>query len=298
MILLYHLIFPNSTPKNTWNAGKILRLNAFSHQVQWLKKRYHFVSLEEYLYQYALGVQAGKRLAALTFDDGYQNTYDLVAPYLEHENVPATFFASTSHLKDSQLLWFVYFNALCSENVYSLLLIDQSLYSLQGHNSRLTVWKTLISNARKSGDAVSYSREFAEKYPLPENIITKYLGLTERQIREIGCSSVLSLGGHTHTHPYLDQLSQKQQLHEMITNKQILERISGAKVKHFAYTGGIYNLESISAIKEAGFEAALAVRPKYISAEPLFEIPRVDIYSRSLLKLLIKTSQIADLIIR
>lgn len=29
MILLYHLVFPDSTPKDAWNAGLVLRLADF-----------------------------------------------------------------------------------------------------------------------------------------------------------------------------------------------------------------------------------------------------------------------------
>jgi hypothetical protein len=59
-----------------------------------------------------------KRYAVLTFDDGYARTFALTAPVLQEEKVPATFFANTRNLDGKHLLWFVYFNALCSEQVY------------------------------------------------------------------------------------------------------------------------------------------------------------------------------------
>jgi hypothetical protein len=53
--------------------------------------------------------------------------------------------------------------------------------------------------------------------------------------------------------------------------------------------GGVYNLESISAARQVGFKAACAVIPSSLSSDPLFEVPRVGVYSPTLWKLQIKT---------
>jgi peptidoglycan/xylan/chitin deacetylase (PgdA/CDA1 family) len=128
-----------------------------------------------------------------------------------------------------------------------------------------------------------------------KNTIRKHQGLTEAQISAIGESQVLTLGGHTHSHPYLDQISHDQQLKEMLENKRILERLSNKVVRYFAYTGGVYNTDSLAAVKKAGFEAAFAVNPKQLGTEVRFEIPRTDIYSTSMMKLKIKVYGLVDL---
>ena len=91
MILLYHLIFPDSTPKDAWNAGLILRLSAFKRQMMWLKQHGEILPLDEYLIGYREDPGNLKGKYALTFDDGYQEVFDLVAPFLIAENIPATF---------------------------------------------------------------------------------------------------------------------------------------------------------------------------------------------------------------
>ena len=62
-------------------------------------------------------------------------------------------------------------------------------------------------------------------------------------------------------------------------------------MKFFAYTGGVYNADSIEVVKLAGFEAAFAVRPKLLGVDPLFEMPRMDIYASSMIKFKIKTKR-------
>jgi len=56
-------------------------------------------------------------------------------------------------------------------------------------------------------------------------------------------------------------------------NKGILEGISGKSLRYFAYTGGVYNAQSINAVKTAHFEAALTVIPKILAAIPFTYYP-------------------------
>lgn len=286
MILLYHLLFPDDTPADTWNAGKVMRLSQFIRQVEWLRRHYELVPLEEYLEEKG----KGRRVSAITFDDGYQRTFDLVVDYLLDNQVPVTFFANTSHLEDGKLLWFVAINALCYERVYPQLEIEGQLYPLKTEKECQIAWRRLIKDARGSGDAIKFSTDLAGRYPLPAELIEKYIGLTSAQLSMIGASPYLSLGGHTHRHPYLDQIPPREQLSEMMQNKVILEKISGKPVPYIAYTGGVYNLDSIQAAKQAGFLAALAIKPIGLDTDPLFEVPRVDIYSPSMSKFALKTT--------
>lgn len=293
MILLYHLIFPDDTPKDASNAGKIIRLSVFKKHINWLMSHYEIVSLADYL----LAPEAKRRIV-VTFDDGYRETFDLISPFLIENGVPATFFVTTSHLADGQLLWFVYFNALCFENAYQEIIIDGERYSLITEKQRYEAWRTLIRMARESGDAIRFSANFTLKYPLPDTVTRKYLGLTEDQIKQFGDVTPLNLGGHTHRHPYLDQISFQLQKDEMRKNKTILESLSGKPVKYFAYPGGVYNEDAVSAVRQVGFEAACAVQPRHLGEEDRFEMPRVDIYSASLMKLKLKVLGVGNILHR
>ena len=295
MILLYHLLFPDDTPQEMWNAGKVLRLHEFKRQMTWLKNNFDILSLSEYMRVKSDKSKERKRIIAVTFDDGYHNTYELISPFLEKESIPVTFFVNTSHLVDGQLLWFVYFNALCFEKSYQEIIIEEKTYPLVSENNCFNAWRTLINLARQSSDAITFYMDFAKRYPLPEDIIRKYSGFTEQQIAQIGRTPHLALGGHTHNHPYLDKISKEDQYSEMLQNKQILEKLSGNEVTHFAYTGGIYNRDSIAAVKMVGFQAAFSVNPKGLSLETQFEMPRTDIYSPSLIKLIVKTTGLVNL---
>lgn len=292
MILLYHMVFPDATPPDTWNAGLVLRLKDFKRQIKWLQRYYHLVSLDEYVNHIQTVGKSKARLAALSFDDCYSQTYQVISQHLKDNEIPATFFANTQQLEQDSLLWFVYFNALCFEKIYPELTIESNRYPLSTQKECRYAWQKLINLARSNKDARKFSLNFSQDYPLPSEIIAKYQGLSKEQLSQIGASHILSLGGHTHSHPYLDQISAAEQLAEISYNKKLLEKFSAKPVDQFAYTGGVYNTDSITAAKMAGFKSGFAIQPRRLTNDKLFEIPRTDIYGASLLKFLAKTSGI------
>ena len=290
MILLYHLIFPDETPKGTWNAGLVLRMSQFKRHVLWLKKRYQIVRLDEYAALYRQDPYLVEGKLAISFDDGYRSVVELVAPFFESQDIPATFFCTTRQFERRGLLWFVYLNALCSERSYDKITFEGQDYRLDKRKPALEIWKLLITKARESGDPIGFANVLSQRYPLPSPVLRKYEAVTEEQLKMIGKSNVLSLGGHTHNHPYLDQLSLEAQVQEMAINKHLLEELSQTKVSLFAYTGGIYNHDSFTAVRTAGYEAAFAVNLRKLSEDSMLEIPRIDIYSPSLIKLKLRSS--------
>lgn len=255
--------------------------------MRYLKKHYRILPLDDYAEVFLSQSPQSKRAIALTFDDCGQRTFSLVEPVLSQEHFPATFFANTSHLKDGKLLWFTYFNALCFEKAYSSINIKGREYPLQTKQQCFHAWQDLIHQAQISGDAIAYSETISAKYPLSAEITQNYLGLTEKQIKNIGSSAQFALGGHTHHHPYLTQLSPEKQQEEIIENKRLLEQIGRKPVRYFAYPGGKYSLQIIDIVKACGFSAACAEKSLNLG-EPRFELPRTGIYSPSLIKFILK----------
>ncbi len=296
MILLYHLIFPSDTPTDAWNAGGILRLSAFKKQLLWLNRRFPIITLDEYLEKISHDRKNSNRYSVITFDDGYRRVLDLVVPFLSSQGFPATFFVTTSHLEDDRLLWFVYINALCSDGPYSLLMVDGKTLPLDTPSNRKKTYQTLINIARKSGDPKGFALGLTNRYPLPDVVKRIYAGPTREQLAAFKNSDLLIVGGHTHSHPYLDQITIAEQEFDIRQNKSILEELTQKPVSYFAYTGGIYTGDTINVVKQAGFEAALAVRPKNIGENGLFELPRIDIYSASIIKFGLKVHGVAEIL--
>ncbi len=83
--------------------------------------------------------------------------------------------------------------------------------------------------------------------------------LTWEQLREISASGI-ECGGHSHTHPQLDTLSQAEASHEIMQSKQLLEEHLGQKVLSFAYPFGYHTADICRQVRAAGCTSACAVK--------------------------------------
>ncbi|HEY9721460.1 MAG TPA: polysaccharide deacetylase family protein, partial [Oscillatoriaceae cyanobacterium] len=89
---------------------------------------------------------------------------------------------------------------------------------------------------------------------------------------------LITLGGHTHTHPKLPTLPDEKALSEITIGKSWLEDLSGASVRHFAYPKGAHSRATIALVARAGFATAVTVVPGHIKASgDVWRIPRVPV---------------------
>jgi peptidoglycan/xylan/chitin deacetylase (PgdA/CDA1 family) len=70
----------------------------FVRQLEYLKKKYKIVPLFEMLECLGTKARPSKRKVSITFDDGYQDFYYSVYPFLRKNNLPATVFVATNYV--------------------------------------------------------------------------------------------------------------------------------------------------------------------------------------------------------
>lgn len=92
-VLFYHRIA--DTSPNDWT----LPVAEFRRQLDWLARRFDFVTLQEA--QRRLGDGKSRRPAvAITFDDGYGENCETAVPLLLKRRIPFTYFVSTRIIRD------------------------------------------------------------------------------------------------------------------------------------------------------------------------------------------------------
>ncbi len=72
-------------------------------QLDWIGRRFRFVSLDELGALMESGSRLPERIAAVTFDDGYQDVYEHAFPLLKKKGIPAAVFVVTDLIGTSQL---------------------------------------------------------------------------------------------------------------------------------------------------------------------------------------------------
>lgn len=78
------------------------------------------------------------------------------------------------------------------------------------------------------------------------------------QVRELAATGV-EIGGHSHTHPQLDQLEDDRLRYELIHSKEIVSDELGTVPASFAYPYGYSSRRVREAVRETGYAQALAV---------------------------------------
>lgn len=288
MILMYHGVVPQTAPALRWCIGQALPVRSVERQVQWLARRFRVVPLSEYLA--GADEKRGRRTAALTFDDGARETFDVMTPCLRRDGVPATVFVSTGHLGGGPLLWFSYLNALCFEGVYAEVTVEGQRFPLVTLAERKRARWALGGMARNSHRPSDFTGRMGHAYPLPPETVDQYGGMTPDQLAAAGKDDLVEIASHTVTHPYLTGIPPAEQEREISEGKNVLSALTGRSVRYFAYPGGDYDAAVLARVQESGHEAAFAERPKRVGPAR-FEIGRIGIYSRSMLKFGMKTSR-------
>ncbi|WP_116474828.1 polysaccharide deacetylase family protein [Zobellella maritima] len=116
----------------------------------------------------------------------------------------------------------------------------------------------------------------------PDNPEKRVELMNPEQIKALADSGLVEIGGHTLTHPRLDQQDKAAQHHEIAENKAQLEELIGRPLTSFAYPFGIHNEDSKQLAKELGYPFAVATDsgPLAMHEDP-YQIRRIAIFPRT-----------------
>jgi peptidoglycan/xylan/chitin deacetylase (PgdA/CDA1 family) len=101
----------------------------------------------------------------------------------------------------------------------------------------------------------------------------------------------VEIGAHTVDHAHLRELSDSELRRQLVESKEHLEDELGRPCRYVAYPFGESDDRVHAAARDAGYDAAFALRAEPGSALPRYAVPRVDIYRRDgRVRFLLKTS--------
>ncbi len=106
--------------------------------------------------------------------------------------------------------------------------------------------------------------------------------LSKSEIKALVASGRIEIGGHTLSHPRLDELSPEEQRREIQENKAQLEETIGQPVISFAYPYGNINENAKSEVMNAGYRFAVATDsgPRQMHTDS-FQIRRIAVFPRT-----------------
>ena len=284
LILTYHNVVRKPQVPFCWSA---LSEKSFLEQIRFLKKYYNVIHLSSLVDMIRSGKPLEETLAAITFDDGFMNNYEIAYPILKQYNCPATIFVNTGNV-DHDIVW--------TEKVYLMIrktnrkVLDLRPFGMGLHDIRTAgkkdAAKQYICNSLKQipvdkKDFILVKiKELlgVDVFPLDKDFRT----LTWKAIEEMYNSGLVDFGAHTVNHEILPACTDDKMRTEIFESSRALKEKLHKKSLVFSYPNGNLDKRALPVFQKSGVKSAVSCREGLCRPnEDLFDLPRISIASNT-----------------
>jgi len=261
-ILMYHGIIDEALYLGDWC---FLDVMSFRAQLCYLKKHFNIISLSDAIGSLNKG-EVKYPTAVITFDDGYQNNFDIAYPILCEENVPATIFLTTGLIDTDKTVWTGHLhNAFSKTKMLEIHWRDKklALSTKKEKQDALDFVKSRLKRERHSNlisEVKAVVSILGESEACKIDSDSPYRMLNIDSIIKMRNSNLISFGAHTISHPILSNLPEADQKIEIMQSIKEVADMIGGPCGFFAYpNGGLsdYDNKTVEILKHCGVKASL-----------------------------------------
>jgi peptidoglycan/xylan/chitin deacetylase (PgdA/CDA1 family) len=294
LVLGYHRVVEDFRASSMFTMAPMLTgAPMFERHLDWIGRHYTFVTLDD-LAEWAKGDKSFRRpVAAITFDDGYDDIYHHAFPILRRKGIPATVFVvtdlvGTSKLQTHDELYLLLANAYTrwrnpQRELFRFLLdlgIPAPVMRKVGTTARVfSVVAALLDNLPQSA-VLRVIDALHTVAVIPEQASKDMQALSWEMLGEMAGPGI-TVGSHTRSHARLVRETWRTIVEETYSSRALLEYKLGAQVKHFAYPAGIFNAGVVNAVADAGYQCAYTTCRHRDVRHPELTIPRRLLWENS-----------------
>jgi peptidoglycan/xylan/chitin deacetylase (PgdA/CDA1 family) len=299
-IIMYHYVRDRSSAR--YASIPALDTAAFRGQLRYLQRNHTIIGAEELVGAVTAGTSLPTNAALLTFDDGYSDHFTTVFPILEEEGLRACFFPPSESILERRLLDVNKIHHILDTADDINAVVRQMEKRLQEHRSRHSLPETEILRSEHAHDGrydsapVVYVKRLLQ-HALPRSVrraIVDELFQTFVDVAEATLANELYMsldqirmlvrhgmyvGHHSHTHPWMDRLSDEEQRSEVRTALEFLEEIGMPREDWMmCYPYGRHDARLRALVRAEGAAVGLTIRPRVarIGMEDPLALPRLD----------------------
>jgi peptidoglycan/xylan/chitin deacetylase (PgdA/CDA1 family)/glycosyltransferase involved in cell wall biosynthesis len=260
-VLLYHGVTDGDSESHLDNLH--VPVESFRRQMQWLRKNFTPVSLDQVLAALESGRKLPPRPVLVIFDDAYRNTAEVAWPILKESGIPLLLFVPTDFINHSQSYWAEELEQrIASPSALAVPWAGEMLW-LRSQDERRLAFRKISDDLRMLGPA-QRERSWEEiKSQLPyagENRPCVEPRLSWDELRNLLQQGV-AIGSHGVTHTILPGLPSEQISYELEASKREIESHLGSRVVAFAYPNGNWNAEVRRLTEKSGYACAFTAQP-------------------------------------
>lgn len=295
-ILMYHRVA--HLLRDPW--GLAVAPARFAEQLDILRRQRTVLPLDDLIARLRAGSLADDAVA-VTFDDGYADNLHNARPALATADVPATLFLASALIGSSRGFWW--------DELTQMILARETPVAteidLLGHvvalhlaspepgdrdpawrawqeprtgrqRAYIAIWRRLQGLVPEAqGRAMAAMRD---QLGNPGTCEADRI-MTVEEVRAMIADGLVRLGGHTAHHPALPALAPAEQRNEVLAGRNAIERLTGDRVRGFAYPYGATCEQTRAIVAECGFEWACttaADTPMHGRSDP-YALPRLAV---------------------
>jgi peptidoglycan/xylan/chitin deacetylase (PgdA/CDA1 family) len=280
MIFALHSIVDDGTfyPDHTLRCST----SQLEWALRWLRDEgVDFVTLDEAVRR--LNDGNPRPFACFTFDDGYADNFTRVLPIMERFNAPFTVFVTTGMITREIDAWWFGLAALVRSHDRVELAAPRLSFECPDLARKKLAFKSIETLVHKDFSLLPHLRAAIANSTIDCRALVDREALTEDQLRQLARHPLVTIGGHTTTHPNLAQVSTSGAHWEMAENRRFLQDVTGQPVEHFAYPFGHERAcgdREAQICREVGFRTAVTTRAGALFAEhahDLHALPRLHL---------------------
>lgn len=279
-ILIFHRVLSARDPLQPGEPTA----DEFERQLKWVKAWFNVLPLSAAVHGLTSGCLPERPLV-ITFDDGYADNFEVALPILKRLQLPSTFFVASGFLDGGRM-----FNDTITESVRqakdpALDLADLGLgsHALGNDAERRRAIGALLAGTKYLPPPQREERvlQIAERCRAS---LPAHLMMTSSQVAAMHAAG-MEIGGHTVSHPILNEVSPDDARHEIERGRRRLEEITGTRIRLFAFPNGRpgrdYRAQHVQLVREAGFEAAVSTAWGVATRQSdRFQLPRFTPWDR------------------
>lgn len=267
LILGYHRVVEDfAAASQTEMPSMLISRAMFERHIEWLGRRFRFVSLDEIGERISSGRPFSHPAAAITFDDGYRDVYENAFPFLRREGIPAAVFLVTDlvsrpRCQTHDRLYYLVDRAFTTWNEPRRALFDL-MTELNIPTPPVVPVRGALSSSLTAVSALLSVLPQAQVMRLLDSLetvvgptLTEPATLTWPMIHEMRHHGI-TIGSHTRTHVSLPMETDAAVREELEGSKRCLESHLGERVDHLAYPGGQFTPRVVAASSAAGYRYA------------------------------------------
>jgi peptidoglycan/xylan/chitin deacetylase (PgdA/CDA1 family) len=282
-ILAYHRV--DELSKRPWLDPHLISANPdqFEEQMKFIANNYHPITAENLLESFRSDVPLPKDSVLVTFDDGYRDFKEVAFPICSHYKIQPLLFQPTAFVGAGNFWWDKLYQIIYLSGVKEINTPVGTL-AILNDKDKFECHKKLIWAIKHMS--------FDLAMPWIEHTHSNLVSLTEEQnnntltwdeLRQL-IQAGISVGGHSHTHPILTQISREEVRNQVIESQELFRRELGKTASIFAFPDGkalAFNQNLIELISSLGYEILFSLmdgRAKIHQGKTNFILPRLSVW--------------------